>query len=185
MLISTDPASGSSAWQSVYLGEGRDPYNPGPFGCLSTKLCVGTDSKGDLITSTNPAGGAMAWQEFIPPDGDMLGAPTCFGTSLCFSYGGLSGNRGAVWFSTHPAGGAPTWQARTINFAPFSYTCPSAKLCIGPWPIFNSKRPVPSTGVITTTTPIAGENAWTVTRIRTPLPGAACPVTWPGRRSQR
>jgi hypothetical protein len=96
VVTSTDPTSGSGAWNVAYVDDSIDaePISTGDqtelisIACPSVSLCMASDGAGNVLTSKNPTGGASAWTltkvihiETAPPT--ALEHLSCTSTARC------------------------------------------------------------------------------------------------------
>ena len=68
VLLSTNPAGGSAAWQETQLDPSLELRG---VSCASPALCVAVGTDGRMVASTNPGGGPSAWRDVGTPGGPV------------------------------------------------------------------------------------------------------------------
>jgi hypothetical protein len=129
----TPAATGPFTWSSAVNVE-RPPYSEptsvAALSCLASKLCVGFDAEGGVLTSANPAGGAGAWHVTPHVVQSVTGVPalSCVKASpvLCAGV-----DEGKPITSARPSGGVGSWPSRTVAIALQSMSCTSKTFCLG------------------------------------------------------
>jgi hypothetical protein len=178
-------AASPLAWSSPTLVD-----NQGPFGltnevravsCVDEATCVAVGDGGKVVTSTDPADGATAsWKVAGVDAANSVRGVSCLSSpSLCVAVDDV----GNAIVSTDPTGGASKWSAFKIDSAFNSasmrndslsaVSCASspAVLCVA----------VDDNGnVVTSTDPVAGPSAWTLSTVDTAsqvnqLTAVSCP----------
>jgi hypothetical protein len=166
VLYSTDPGGGASAWNAAPRPTGRRLVCPEPGFCAAL---MGDE---EVLASDDPLGGTGSWvtTDMQPPDGRLgpgsLAGLSCPSAGLCVT--GASG--GMVYSSAEPTAGRSSWVAAFVgednpysgsgggSSAVAGIDCPQTSFCAA----------TTSEAVATTTTPLGGESAWTLSRV----PGA-------------
>lgn len=147
---STNPTSGSAAWNRARVRNVNDSNGFDGISCPSTSLCVAVDRSGAVSTSTDPTGAASAWKTSYVEESFGLGSVSCPSVNLC-----VATNGHGIATSTNPTGGTAAWTAVGLNSPNYleSVSCPSTGLCIA----------VGESGSIyTSTNPTGGAGAWTL-----------------------
>jgi hypothetical protein len=149
LFVSTDPAGGASAWQSL-ASPSAPPHSTPPVGavsCPSGSFCVAIGSGGEILTSTNPGGGASAWATTHPGISGLT-LLSCASASLCMA---ASPTSRTVAVTTNPAGGQGSWKTMELPKAVRSIWCTAPRLCLA------GTR----TGdLLSSTNPSGGARAW-------------------------
>jgi hypothetical protein len=124
VLVSSDPASGASAWTSARIDDGARLQ---AISCPSESLCVAVDRSGNVLVSTDPAGGAGAWSSTTVDPGRELTDVSCPSASLCVALG-----YGAAFVSRDPSGGKAAWSTHPAPPALGAdlLSCPSQSRCV-------------------------------------------------------
>jgi hypothetical protein len=142
-------SAGTSAEHAPYA----EPGDLTALSCAGSKLCVGFDASGDVISSTDPAGGAAGWHFSPRAVPWVTGSPalSCVtgakATVLCTAVDG-----GRPVTSTDPAG---AWHGRTVTVTLDSVSCPSTSFCLAGG----------YGGVEYSTDPTGGASAWHAVKI--------------------
>jgi hypothetical protein len=160
VATSTDPTGG--AWQVADV-DGTNAI--GALACPSVSLCVAGDADGNVVTSTNPTGGAGAWQPADVDGKQIFQAMSCPSVSLCV---GL--DSGDAVTSARPTDGSDAWDVTkldtstppSVDFSQGGLACPTVTLCVAGGTLFASGG-VNGDGIETTTAPLNGAGAWSIT----------------------
>lgn len=143
VYLATNPTGGASAWSSATIGDALLSLT-----CLPTFLCIGGDSRGNMLTSSNP-GAASAWTS-VHVDGNLaIRSVSCPSAGLCAAADGGE----HVLVSTDPTGGAGAWTVTPIdaNNDLEAVSCPTMSLCVAVDGFGNA---------FTSTNPTGGAIAW-------------------------
>ena len=146
IVTSTDPAGGTSAWNTTLLDPGASLNS---VSCVAGPLlCVAVDSLGNVLTSTNPTAGAGAWTKTsIDPSFDIASV-SCASASLCVAVD----NGANALIGSDPAGGASGWSPTELdagNLSSVSCTAPSTCVVVDR-----------DGDALTTTDPGGGSSTW-------------------------
>ena len=170
VATSTDPTDASS-WKVTTV----DPYAGAvAISCPSSSMCVGADPIGDLIASGDPMGGAAAWSVGNPfgattYDDLLFHAIACPSTTVC-----VVAAPGALATTTSSGG----WQEIELpGMDVTDVSCPSTSLCVASYDGADTDGVISAnSGVLTSTDPTGGAEAWTATNLNQELNGVSCPT---------
>jgi hypothetical protein len=165
VLSSTHPTGGPTAWHSVALGYPNLNFAYSGAACPSTRLCVITDSRGDVLSSTHPAQSRPRWKlARVPGVGRSV---ACGSPRLCVSV-----DTGTVATSTRPAGGRRSWTVTGWTSPPSGtphVACGAHSVCVAV---------DQGDDILASRDPAAGGAAYSAVNLGqgyTPLSAVACP----------
>ena len=141
--------------------------------CPTTKLCVAIAGN-TVVSTTNPGATKPTWKQVRLKVGiGLLATINCPTASLCVA----SASTGAVWVTTKPTGEASAWKPTTLA-APGQFIgalgcARGSKLCVA------AIGGGGGTGATfaTTTNPVGGRNAWTMSAAPASATWISCPST--------
>jgi Divergent InlB B-repeat domain len=132
VLSSSAPTAAEPSWTldtlSPLLSKNEELDKLETISCPTTKLCVATDSRGDVITSTDPTAGASTSWTVKNLGLDSISYLACVSETLCIGINGA----GDVVSSTNPGAPTPTWNVTqmVIAHAISAFSCTAAPLCV-------------------------------------------------------
>jgi hypothetical protein len=163
VLYSTDPGGGASAWNALARPTGRHLVCPEPG------FCAALADDDEVLASDDPLGGAGSWvkTDMQLPDGRLgpgfLAALSCPSAGLCVT----GGSGGMVYSSAEPTAGPSSWVPAFVgednshtgsggaSSAVAGIDCPQTSFCAA----------TTAGTVATTTMPLGGKSAWTVSHV--------------------
>lgn len=146
ILTSTRPADGARTWTA-------GPGGGEAVACPSVHLCVAVDWAGDILTSSNPAGGGDTWTLAVVDGTNPFSAVSCPTETFCAGVGAV------IATTSQPTATSPSAWTLTRLADGHSISCPSASLCV----VGDNHG-----GVLVSTDPTGGTQAWAQTDIDPP-----------------
>jgi hypothetical protein len=160
VMYSTEPGAGASAWSTAARLTGRG------LACPEPEFCAELADYDEVLASDDPLGGAGNWvtTDMQLPDERLgpgfLDALSCPSAELCVT----GGSSGTVYASADPTAGRSSWISAFVGEPnPYSNGSPSIAGIDCPQPSFCAATTWGGT-IATTTTPLGGKGAWTVSR---------------------
>jgi hypothetical protein len=130
ILSSTNPTSGTAAWQAAAVGQG----GIGVISCAGITACVAGNGTGQLLSSSSPNAGPLSWAVTGSDPGHWMAGLTCTagsgssGGSLCVA----TDSAGDVLTTSNPAATTPMWTTADVNGTNviWDVSCPVTTLCV-------------------------------------------------------
>jgi hypothetical protein len=165
VLSSTHPTRGGGSWRATLLSYSTLNFSYSGAACPSTRLCVITDSRGNVLSSTHPGQARPRWRlARVPGAGRSV---ACASQRLCVSV-----DTGTIATSTHPSGGARSWSVTGWASGPSGVphvACGASSVCV----VVDERD-----DVLASSNPAAGARSYQPVNLGqgyTPLSSVACP----------